>query len=94
MFVLLSKLLHAIHRNGFAQLSQLLGLRGRAGDVSRLFRIDQIGRQTEKGFDRLGPQFHCAEPELNAVLENVLTTHGAIGETVGHIKSHLDAGKL
>lgn len=52
------------------------------------------GGQAEKRLDRLRPQFHRAQPELQAVLDDVVAAHRRIAEAVRDVEADVYPGNL
>ena len=99
---LLAHGLDLVHGDREPPLAQLFGagllgrllLRGACGACGRR---GWRGRRAEKRFDRLRPQFHAADVELDAVADDVVDWEAAPAEVVGdvhpnHHATHLRVG--
>src|SRR5947208_10428981 len=56
--------------------------------------MDEVPRSTEKHFHGLGSQLNRADPELEAVFEDVVPAHLRTGKAVGHIEPQLNSRHL
>jgi hypothetical protein len=103
VFVFLAEIFGLRDESGFAPVGKFFGVGFGFGAGGFLFFgggvfaggflwVDPFGGGAEENFDGLGAEFDAADVELNAVFEDVVAAHGAVGEAVGDVEAELDAG--